>query len=57
MKVALLVCDLYWIMFSFIVSTKKCYASLFFKVIPFFTGIITSLWALKLLGIVNMTFR
>lgn len=51
----LIVCSAFWIAFSFIIKTKNLESSVFFKVIPFVTGMIALGVALGMLNVINVS--
>lgn len=52
--VILMVCGAFWITSSFINNTKNVVSAMFYKVIPFVTGIIAVGIALGMLGVINI---
>ena len=48
--IILMICSLYWIIFSLIQITQNFKSALVFKVIPFFTGLATMICAMNLFG-------
>lgn len=54
MEILLMICGCYWIVSSLILNTKNWSSALFFKVLPFFTGVITCLCAMDMLNWVNI---
>ena len=54
MEIILMVCGVFWIVFSLIQNTRNIKSALVFKVIPFFTGVATIVCAMDLLSWVNI---
>ena len=54
MKLVLLICGIYWIIFSFINRTQNVKSAIFYKVLPFFTGLAEIICAADLYGWVNV---
>lgn len=52
--ILLIVCSVFWIIFSFVTKTKNFVSSVVFKVIPFATGMIVLGIALGMLGVINI---
>lgn len=52
--VILMVCGAFWITSSFINNTKDVASAMFYKVVPFVTGIIAVGIALGMLGVINI---
>lgn len=50
MGIILMVCGVFWIVFSFIQRTKNFASAMFYKVIPFFTGLVTIVCAMDSFG-------
>ena len=50
MEIILMVCGAFWIVFSLVNITKNIKSAIFFKVIPFFTGLATIVCAMDLFG-------
>ena len=54
MEIIMMVCGVFWIAFSLIINTKNFASAIYFKVIPFFTGLAVIMCAMDLLGWVNI---
>lgn len=54
MEIILMVCGVFWIIFSLLNITKNIKSAIFFKVIPFFTGLATIVCAMDLLGWISI---
>lgn len=54
MGIVLMICGAFWIIFSFLNNTCNIKSAIFFKVIPFFTGLATIVCAMDLFGWVNI---
>ena len=54
MEIILMVCGAFWITSALITNTKNIKSAIFFKVIPFFTGLATIVCAMDLFGWVNI---
>jgi len=54
MEIILMVCGAFWIIFSLLNNTRNIKSAIFFKVIPFFTGLAAILCAMDLFGWVNI---
>ena len=54
MAIILMICGVFWITFSLVISTKNYILAFYFKVIPFFMGLAVMLCAMDLLGWVNI---
>ncbi len=54
MEIVLMVCGIFWIVFSLIQNTKNLISAIIFKVVPFFTGLATILCAMDLFGWTNI---
>lgn len=54
MEVILMICGTFWIAFSLLNNTRNIKSAIFYKVIPFFTGIATVACAMDLLGWVSI---
>lgn len=54
MEIILMVCGIFWIIFSLIINTKNVQSAIFFKVIPFFSGIATIMCAMQLTGLLKI---
>lgn len=54
MGIILMVCGMYWIISALIINTKNVLSAILFKVIPFFTGLVTIMCAMNLFGWVNI---
>lgn len=52
--IILMVCGAFWIVSSFINNTKNVASAIFYKVIPFTTGVIAVGIALGMLGVINI---
>ena len=54
MEIILMACGSFWIISALMISTKNIKSAIFFKVIPFFTGLATIVCAMDLFGWVNI---
>ncbi len=54
MGIVLMICGAFWIIFSLLNNTRNIKSAIFFKVIPFFTGLVTIVCAMDLLGWVSI---
>jgi hypothetical protein len=54
MEIILMVCGVFWIISALVLNTKGWKSAIFFKVIPFFTGLTTIVCAMDLFGWVNI---
>lgn len=54
MRIILMVCGTFWIIFSLTQHTMNFKSAMFYKVIPFFTGLATIVCAMDLFGWVNI---
>ena len=45
MEIILMICGVFWVGYSFITYTNNIKSSIIFKVVPFFTGFITTVHA------------
>lgn len=54
MEIILMVCGVFWIIFSLITITRNIQSAIVYKVIPFFTGLATIMCAMDLFGWVNI---
>lgn len=54
MEIILMVCGAFWIISALMTNTKNIKSAIFFKVIPFFTGLATIVCAMDLFGWVNI---
>lgn len=54
MKYLLMVCGVYWIIFSLTQHTRNFKSSFVYKVIPFFTGILVCLCSMDMFGWINI---
>ena len=54
MEIILMVCGAFWIISALMTNTKNIQSAIFFKVIPFFTGLATIVCAMDLFGWVNI---
>lgn len=54
MEIILMVCGAFWIISALMTNTKNTKSAIFFKVIPFFTGLATIVCAMDLFGWVNI---
>ncbi len=52
--IILIICGAFWIVSSFINNTKNVASAMFYKVIPFTTGILSIGIALGMLGVINI---
>lgn len=52
--IILMVCGVFWICFAFVNNTKNIMSAIFYKIIPFFTGLATIVCAMDLFGWVNI---
>ena len=50
----LMICGVFWIVHALIINTRNTASAIFFKVIPFFTGLATIMCAMDLFGWVNI---
>ena len=53
-EIVLMVCGVFWIIFSLLNNTRNVGSAIFYKVIPFFTGFVTIVCAMDLLGWVTI---
>lgn len=54
MGIILMVCGAFWIINALMLDTKNLKSAIWFKVIPFFTGLATIVCAMDLFGWVNI---
>ena len=54
MGIILMICGAFWIIFSLLNNTQNIKSAIFFKVIPFFTGLVTIVCAMDLLDWVSI---
>jgi hypothetical protein len=54
MEIILMVCGAFWIISALMTNTRNIKSAIFFKVIPFFTGLATIVCAMDLLDWVNI---
>ena len=54
MEIILMICGAFWIVFSLLNNTRNIKSAIFFKIIPFFTGLATIVCAMDLFGWVNI---
>lgn len=54
MGIVLMICGAFWIISALMLNTKEWKSAIFFKVIPFFTGLATIVCAMDLFGWVNI---
>lgn len=54
MGIVLMICGAFWITFSLLNNTRNIKSAIFFKVIPFFTGLATVVCAIDLFGWVSI---
>lgn len=54
MEIILMICGTFWIIYALMTNTKNIASAIFFKVIPFFTGLATIVCAMDLFGWVNI---
>ena len=54
MEIILMVCGVFWIIFSLIQHTRNLKSAIIFKVIPFSTGVATCLCSMNMLGWINI---
>lgn len=54
MGIILMVCGVWWIISALMMNTKNIKSAIFFKVIPFFTGLATIVCAMDLFSWVNI---
>ena len=52
--IILMICGAFWIVFSFLKNTKNVASAMFYRVIPFTTGMIVVGIALGMLGVINV---
>lgn len=52
--IILMICGAFWIVFSFLNNTKNVASAMFYRVIPFTTGMIVVGIALGMLGVINV---
>lgn len=53
-EIILMICGAFWITSALMTNTKNTKSAIFFKVIPFFTGLATIVCAMDLFGWVNI---
>lgn len=54
MGIVLMVCGVFWIIFSLLQHASNVKSSVFYKVIPFFTGFVTVICAMDLFDWVSI---
>ena len=54
MRIILMICGVFWVVYSFVTNTHNFKSAVAFKVIPFFTGFLTILCAMNLFGWVSI---
>ena len=54
MGVILMICGIFWIISALALNTKNFASAIFFKIIPFFTGLANIVCAMDLFGWVNI---
>ena len=54
MGTILIICGVYWVIFSLITNTKSLLSAIIFKIIPFFTGLATIICAMDVFGWINI---
>lgn len=57
MGIILMICGCIWIIQSLILNTKNFKSAIFFKVIPFFTGIATIFCAMNIFGWIHVFYQ